>query len=810
MTPTTPADDRDPPPDGSAAVLLLDRDGVVLRCAEAVPPLDDRPLAELPGRRVTEIAADPDAWTAALAAPGPARRTLRTALLREDGSTLDVDAVVTPLPPPPGARDGDARFVVRVAPAVDTPSGGGDEALLRALFGQHLVGLIVHATDLRIIRANHDPRLLRRSRFPDGEQPPDLRLTDILVARDAAAIEERLRHVLDTGESLIGWERRARYRISPGRERVVSLSAFRLHDSRGRVTGVAVVFTDVTESHTSRRRLGLLYSAATRLGRTLDMTHNARELASLLASDFADLASVDLSEGAIRGEDAGSFGPGAQLRRVAAAAAEGEWPEDIHQRGETIRAPGEQSEAIREESEALLGGRAVLVPDLAAWREDLGADAERRRLLFPAMASSALFVPLHARGGVLGVLALWRGGDSAPFTESDVPLIEEIASRASLALENARRYTTELRTVESLQRSLLPPSRVALSAAESSGLYVPADNAQGIGGCWYDVIELPAARVAFVIGDVAGHGLAAAATMGRLRTAVQTLSDLELPPEELLTHLDDLVVRLGADEPESRVGGVLGSTCLYCVYDPVTGHCVMAGAGHPPPVLITADGEHAPVPLTPGPALGTGHMPFESLDLTLAPGSVLAFPTQELVRDEGRSRRLREALAEAVAAGETPAATGRAALDRALTEPPADDVALLVAGVRLLPPGSTATWRLKAEPSVVGEARRLIAVQLAEWGLEELAFTTELIVSELITNAIRYAEPPLELRLIKDESLICEVSDASQTQPRMRPARLMDEGGRGLFLIAQVAHRWGSRYTRSGKTIWAEQPLLPG
>ena len=89
----------------------------------------------------------------------------------------------------------------------------------------------------------------------------------------------------------------------------------------------------------------------------------------------------------------------------------------------------------------------------------------------------------------------------------------------------------------------------------------------------------------------------------------------------------------------------------------------------------------------------------------------------------------------------------------------------------------------------------------------ELAFTTELILSELVTNAIRYGSGPIRVRLLRDRSLICEVSDGSSTSPHLRYAATTDEGGRGLFLVAQFTERWGTRYTPDGKVIWAEQPL---
>ncbi|NUS11117.1 MAG: ATP-binding protein, partial [Streptomyces sp.] len=104
-------------------------------------------------------------------------------------------------------------------------------------------------------------------------------------------------------------------------------------------------------------------------------------------------------------------------------------------------------------------------------------------------------------------------------------------------------------------------------------------------------------------------------------------------------------------------------------------------------------------------------------------------------------------------------------------------------------------------------ARGLAARQLAAWGAAEEAPTTQLIVSELLTNAIRYGSPPLTLRLIRSDRLVCEVTDASSTSPHLRHAGGLDEGGRGLFLVAELAETWGTRYGPQGKTIWAEQPL---
>jgi anti-sigma regulatory factor (Ser/Thr protein kinase) len=146
-------------------------------------------------------------------------------------------------------------------------------------------------------------------------------------------------------------------------------------------------------------------------------------------------------------------------------------------------------------------------------------------------------------------------------------------------------------------------------------------------------------------------------------------------------------------------------------------------------------------------------------------------------------------------------------VDAVLPDHPIDDVALLLARTRALADDRVATWEVPADPAIVAGVRKQVAARLSGWGLGDVAFVTELVVTELVTNAIRYAKSPIQLRLIRDRTLICEVSDASSTAPHMRRALADDEGGRGLFLVSQLTQRWGSRQTSRGKTIWAEQAL---
>ncbi|MFJ2952964.1 SpoIIE family protein phosphatase [Streptomyces sp. NPDC087270] len=598
-----------------------------------------------------------------------------------------------------------------------------------------------------------------------------------------------------------------------------------------------------TAGVTASERADLRYASAAAIGGSLDITRNAEDLAAVLVPAFADLAAVDLTLSVLQGEEPAPFTGATPLSRVAVASV-GEWPQELYPRGATLTVGDVASEQVRR-------GAAGFLPDLTELRSLLAAQEERSRLFLPPGATSLLLMPVQARGLVLGTVLLWRTGRRRPFDENDAGLADEVASRAALSIDNARRYTKERRTAETLQRSLLPRVVEESTAAETSGVYVPGGTPEGIGGSWFDVIELSSARVAFLVGRVPGHGLGATAAMGRLRAAVGTLADLDPAPDELLSHLDDLVVRFANTDDRDPVhtgieGALRGASCVYATYDPLTGRCLIASAGHPGPVLVRGgaagpgqaaapdpagpDAAEPPagaeppaateplvaeqVEVTAGPPLGTGNGPFEMAELLLSAGDVLVFHSDGAApRDDPAGHRRQAAVAEvarsAAASGRSMADAGRELLGRLSDPAPDHDQALLLARTRELPADRTAGWTVTADPEAVAEVRSGVTDQLTAWGLTELAFSTELIVSELVTNAIRYAGAPITVRLIKDQRLICEVSDPSQTQPHLRRARLTDEGGRGLFLIAQLTHRWGSRYTPEGKTIWTEQLLTP-
>ncbi|MFF3817965.1 SpoIIE family protein phosphatase [Streptomyces bluensis] len=387
-------------------------------------------------------------------------------------------------------------------------------------------------------------------------------------------------------------------------------------------------------------------------------------------------------------------------------------------------------------------------------------------------------------------------------------LLTTISALVAQALERARLYDAEHSRSRELQRSLLPRGLPDLPACTAAARYLPAGQGMDVGGDWYDVIPLSSGRVALVVGDVMGHGLPEAATMGRLRTAVHTLADLELPPDEIMGHLNDIVGGMGED---SYV------TCLYALYDSTTQVCSIARAGHPPPALVHPDGTvHFPEPAA-DPPLGAAKPPFETVELTVPDGSLLVLYTDGLVEsakrevDEGMSglaRLLRTAHGQGVDADlDTLCDTLTAGLLSGEHQA-ADDAALLVARLHALTEDRMASWPLPYDPKAAGLARRHVREQLSVWGLDELTPTTELLASEMVGNVVRHAKGPVSLRLLHGAELICEVFDGSLTMPRIRRATDTDEGGRGLQLITALCQRWGARYTPHGKCIWTEQTLL--
>ncbi|HMG65794.1 MAG TPA: SpoIIE family protein phosphatase [Streptosporangiaceae bacterium] len=671
---------------------------------------------------------------------------------------------------------------------------------------------------LRQLRLNTS--MCRVLGLPDEAAGLGVRLTDLVASPQNESIMEAARTVARSGKPTV-W-RGVNGMPGESRDHAVEINLSPVRDPAGQVRGVLVVAFDMTEQHRARERLALVNEASTRIGTTLDMTRTAEELVEVAVPGLADFSTIDLLDSVYRGEEptAEPFEFTAPFRRMACGSVLDGSPEALVRPGQVSAIPG-HSPAVGRLTSGVIVKCGDLQRAIGRWSEH---DQDRAAHTAGYGFHSLMLVPLRARGATLGIAVFVRHRRPEPFEQDDLVLAEEIVARAAVCIDNARRYTRERATALTLQRSLLPRSLPRQAAVQVASRYLPAGTGVAVGGDWFDVIRLSGSRVGLVVGDVTGHGIRAAATMGQLRTAVRTLADIDLEPGELLTRLDDVVARLADEEglpPDGDGITDLSATCLYAVYDPVTRRCSLARAGHPPPAVVTPDGTAEFLDLPANPPLGLGGLPFEEAETELPEGSLLVLYTDGLIESRQRDidtglTAMRKVLRDVrVRAGGPPHPAPSlesicdSLVDALLPERAEDDAALLVARTRALPADRIASWDLPAEPAVVAGARARAADQLAAWGLEQLTFTTELIVSELLTNAIRHAQPPIQVRMILDDALSCEVSDGSSTAPHLRRAGGYDEGGRGLLLVASLAERWGSRPTRTGKTIWARQPLPP-
>jgi PAS domain S-box-containing protein len=687
------------------------------------------------------------------------------------------------------------------------PAAGEAAELWDRTLAQLPLPIAVYDRDARFVTCN---QAMSRAMGLTVDEMRGLTLTEIQPSHEYT--DHLQRQALRTGEMIHREERTGRA-LGEVHEHAWSVFLTPLKDRTGTVQGLSALVIDTTEQYWARRRLEVLNEASLSIGSTLDVTRTVEELARVAVTGFADFVAVDLLESVVRGDEPEPISPAGPVvfQRCAHDSVLAGCPEAVVPVGDTGSYPPGSPAAL-----ALATGRGtrhrVGDPLLREW---LRTSPARLETVQQHGMHSVLMVPLRARGVTLGLVHLIRHRTPEAFGDDDLLLAEEIAARAAVSVDNARRYTHQRRTALALQRSLLPERLPTLAALDLAYRYLPAGSASGVGGDWFDAIPLSGGRVALVVGDVVGHGIHASATMGRLRTAVHTLADVDLPPDELLTQLDDLVIRLDREEgPDARglteePSGEVGATCLYAVYDPVSRTCQLARAGHPPPAVVAPDGTVRFLDLPAGPPLGLGGLPFESVEVDVEEGSLLALYTDGLIEAGDRDidiglGMLRDALTSPAAGLED---TCDRVVRKVMPNAPADDIVLLLARTSALGTDRVHTWQLPSDPAAVAGVRRMANDQLAAWELTELAFSTELIVSELVTNAIRYGNAPIQLRLILSDTLICEVSDGSNTAPHLRRARTFDEGGRGLLLVAQLAERWGSRQTPTGKTIWAEQPL---
>ncbi|WP_392840352.1 SpoIIE family protein phosphatase [Streptomyces sp. LN500] len=770
------------------ALMIIDGSGVITEWSHEATSLLGLPASEVLGLPATGL------FTVAKGNHGGEELQLSN----REGRTATCKLWVRPV-----LRDGAVAWEIgrqSTEPTGGAHADGISESLIEALFTQSPIGLHLLDPELRIVRVNTATRALHGV---PSESLLGRPLMEVYPFSDPATEESVARRVLDRGVPVLDRLVRVRLPADHGGERVFSASTYRLQDARGAVLGLAVSTVEVTERERAHAHTAVLARVREAVGRTLDVVTTCQEAADVLVPGYADIFVVEVVDEVVRGEDPpiGPLSRDVPLRR---AAFRSRVVEPVHPVGDVRTAPYGTpfGQALSDLRPRLL--------DLTADSSWLAADPARAEAIRAAGAHSLITAPLTLRGTVLGLLSLYRCGQTEPYSEDDIDLALELAAHTALCIDNARRFTRERTIAATTQRRLLPQSPGPRTAVDTAWLHLPAD----LGASWFDTIALPGARTALVTGNATGHGISAATTMGQLRTAIHALAALDLEPDELLARLHDTTGRLAEERAalppaDPLHNETLTASCIYGVYDPITRICAIARAGHPAPIVVHPDGTTHICDIPASPLLGCAEdPPRASASFELAEGSILAFYTATLLPDAGTDPgMLRNVLSRSDRSLQSLCDDVVYALG---SDPPRGDAALLLSRTSGIAPDHVATWRLTPDATAAGEARALTRRRLTDWELdEESVFTAELIASELATNAVHYGAPPVQLRLILERTLTCEVTDAGSSAPHLRHAPVADEGGRGLFIVSQLAHQWGTRYSQTGKTIWAEQSLPP-
>ncbi|MFI8947255.1 SpoIIE family protein phosphatase [Streptomyces sp. NPDC053750] len=674
------------------------------------------------------------------------------------------------------------------------PRGGAEAAT--AGRQEQILGAVNLDRDLRITRCNLDAPVFAGLDAVTGSP-----FVDLLPPGDVPTVTRRLRQVLETGEAHVA--RVQRLRRSDGSELVVSLS----------ILAAAAPQEGLTVSVIAMARRLHLYAAETAIGTSLDIGETAQSLAqSLLA--WGDVAAVDLDYAVWTGEGITEHGQGRIRLRRAALVPDRAWPEGYVTPGDDLPRDASRllARAIRRDD----APQAIVIPDREAIERVLDSPRLVRALVPGDRSVCVVCVPLVLEGTppvVLGVAEVWRRADRPPFDDGELLDLQELVARTSHHVDLARRHQREHTQVLALQRRLLP--RAGGDTVETASVYQPATpDSAGVGGDWVNSFPLPDGRTALMVGDVVGHGLGAAATMGQLSMEARALLSAGLAPDEVLEHLDETVSLLDdADSGLAAGYSALGSTCCIVVYDPVSHQVALASAGHLPPVLVRPDGRTELLAVPPHPGLGAEFAlrePFHVHTFAAPPGSLLALYTDGLVEDpavlidEGIGR-----LADVVSTVHPWDALEQAARHVVAELAPVrrrDDVTLLLARMIGYRKGDTATWRLPARDDAAARARTLVSALLARWRTrDDTRDSVVLLVSELVTNAVRFAAGPITVRLIRvGHGLLCEVGDTGNGRPRLGRTGLLDDAGRGLHVVHGLTSRWGVRWTDTGKVVWAE------
>ncbi|WP_326653659.1 ATP-binding SpoIIE family protein phosphatase [Streptomyces sp. NBC_01750] len=650
------------------------------------------------------------------------------------------------------------------------------------------------------------PGFALHTEFPGFEELAR-RLPEILPSMSVHQSTRIVSQILDLGYPVLEFSHHDRVPVTPdwGVPRRAERKARQRAAEEAAAAGQPVDTADLEqdlEYAAVRERLEFLNEVSGRIGSSLDLARTIQEVSAAVVPRFTDVAGTYLREQVIAGEGFPDGPPDATTmwHRVALEHVDepGRW-DDVVPVGESMPFP-EHTPFFQ----CMTTGDPVLVPRISEQMGNAIASQFEKRDIRPLINNrSMLVVPLKARNVVLGFMILLRHAERPLFNDMDRVTGAELAARAGLVLDNARMYTYQESVAETLQDSMLPQVTPRMAGCDTATRYLPGTLMGRVGGDWFDSVKLPGSRTALVVGDVMGHGLNSAAMMGQLRTAVQTMAALDLPPEQLLRNLDDLAQRLG----EHYL-----ATCLYAVYDPIRNELRMANAGHVPPVIVrAADGRSELLELPTGAPIGVGGVPFESVRVPVAPGDRLVMCTDGLV--EVRGEDIGVGLATLCESAAHPAASMDDACDTIIRSLNVrggrkDDVALLMARLNGIEAESVAVWELSLEPREAARARRLVRGQLRSWGLGDVTEIVELLVSEVVTNAVRHAQGRrAELRLVRAGSLLCEVADEDHVLPTLLDAGPDAELGRGLRVVSGLAREWGTSRTADGKTVWFEMAL---
>ncbi|MFE3038084.1 SpoIIE family protein phosphatase [Streptomyces canus] len=652
------------------------------------------------------------------------------------------------------------------------------------------------------------PAFALHTDFPGADELAR-RLPEILPSMSVGESARIVAQILELGYPVLEFSQNDRVPVTPdwGVPRRAERKARRERAARAVAEGLPLPPEAADEGEdleyvAVRERLEFLNEVSGKIGTSLDLSRTIVEVSRAVVPRFTDVAGTYLREQVVAGEGFPDGVPDTTTmwHRVALEHTDepGRW-DDVVPVGEAMPFP-----AHTPFFQCMTTGEPVLVPRISEQMGHAIASQFEKRDIRPLITGrSMLVVPLKARNVVLGFMILLRHPERDEFNDMDRVTGAELAARAGLVLDNARMYTFQESVAETLQDSMLPHIPARMAGCDIATRYLPGTLLGRVGGDWFDSVKLPGARTALVVGDVMGHGLNSAAMMGQLRTAVQTMAALDLPPAQLLRNLDDLAQRLG---------DTYLATCLYAVYDPIASELHLANAGHIPPVIVrAADGRSELLDLPTGAPIGVGGVPFEAVRVRVAPGDRLLMCTDGLV--EVRGEDIGVGMATLTESAAHPAASMDDACDaiiRALNPRGGrkDDVALLMVRLNGIEPEDVAEWRISLDPAEAGRARAVVREQLHDWGLAKLADSAELMVSELVTNAVRHSHSrPVELRLVREDTLLCEVDDDDHELPNLLSAGPTDEQGRGLRVVSTLAREWGASRTKAGKTVWFELTL---